>query len=129
MTLAQNRESSAPNAPGGQPILRITVAWSAAAREYFELHLELPLGATVADALERLDASARLSAGLTRTPSVGIWGKKTGLLQPLRDRDRVEIYRPLTVDPKTARRERFNKQGVAKAGLFANKRAGAKAGY
>jgi putative ubiquitin-RnfH superfamily antitoxin RatB of RatAB toxin-antitoxin module len=51
------------------------------------------------------------------------------LQSPLRDLDRVEIYRPLTVDPKVARRQRFNKQGAKAAGLFARKRAGAKAGY
>jgi uncharacterized protein len=129
MNPAQYRDTGEPSAPGSLPVLRITVAWSVAAREYVELHLELPPGATVADALERLDASARRSADLTHTPTVGIWGKKAALSHPLQDRDRVEIYRPLTVDPKTARRERFNKQGAAKAGLFANKRAGAKAGY
>ncbi|MBW8723026.1 MAG: RnfH family protein, partial [Polaromonas sp.] len=43
--------------------------------------------------------------------------------------DRLEIYRGLRVDPKVARRERFNRQGVKRAGLFAKTRAGAKAGY
>ena len=56
-------------------------------------------------------------------------GKKAGLGQVLSDQDRVEIYRPLRVDPKVARRERFDTQGVKKSGLFAKKRAGAKAGY
>jgi putative ubiquitin-RnfH superfamily antitoxin RatB of RatAB toxin-antitoxin module len=60
---------------------------------------------------------------------VGIWGRLTELRQPLRDQDRVEIYRPLRVDPKVARRERFVSQGARTAGLFAKKRAGAKAGY
>jgi putative ubiquitin-RnfH superfamily antitoxin RatB of RatAB toxin-antitoxin module len=41
----------------------------------------------------------------------------------------VEIYRPLRVDPKVARRERFVKQGARTAGLFVKKRPGAKAGY
>ncbi|MDH5708755.1 MAG: RnfH family protein, partial [Hylemonella sp.] len=49
--------------------------------------------------------------------------------QVLRDLDRVELYRPLKVDPKVARRERFARQGARGAGLFASKRAGAKAGY
>ena len=44
----------------------------------------------------------------------------------LRDGDRVEIYRPLRVDPKVARRERFRKQGARAAGLFAQRRPGAK---
>jgi len=33
------------------------------------------------------------------------------------------------VDPKVARRERFARQGAKTAGLFAKRRAGAKAGY
>jgi putative ubiquitin-RnfH superfamily antitoxin RatB of RatAB toxin-antitoxin module len=109
--------------------LNICVAWSLAARQFMEMQLKLHAGATVADALALLDAGARESAGLNRAHAVGIWGKKAAMSRLLQDRDRVEIYRPLVVDPKTARRERFNQQGAAKAGLFANKRAGAKAGY
>ena len=61
--------------------------------------------------------------------NAGIWGKHFSLNHKLKDNDRVEIYRPLRVDPKVARRERFTSQGAKRAGLFANKRAGAKAGY
>jgi putative ubiquitin-RnfH superfamily antitoxin RatB of RatAB toxin-antitoxin module len=39
--------------------------------------------------------------------SVGVWGALRGLDHPLRDRDRVEVYRPLKVDPKEARRLRY----------------------
>ena len=46
----------------------------------------------------------------------------------LRDQDRVEVYRPLRVDPKVARRERF--RGRAAGGRPVRKEAGgAKAGY
>jgi putative ubiquitin-RnfH superfamily antitoxin RatB of RatAB toxin-antitoxin module len=34
----------------------------------------------------------------------------------LRPNDRVEVWRPLTVDPKEARRQRYRKQKVDKAG-------------
>ena len=61
--------------------------------------------------------------------SVGIWGKRYSLNHKLKSNDRIEIYRPLRVDPKVARRERFTQQGAKRAGLFANKREGAKAGY
>ena len=37
---------------------------------------------------------------------VGIFGKLTSLDHTLRDRDRVEIYRPLIADPKEIRRKR-----------------------
>jgi putative ubiquitin-RnfH superfamily antitoxin RatB of RatAB toxin-antitoxin module len=47
----------------------------------------------------------------------------------LQDGDRLEVYRPLRVDPKVARRERFKGQGARTAGLFAKRRPGAKPGY
>ena len=37
---------------------------------------------------------------------VGVFGKLTKLSQPLRDKDRVEIYRPLIADPKEVRKKR-----------------------
>lgn len=61
--------------------------------------------------------------------SVGVWGRKARLDDPLQQGDRIEVYRPLRVDPKVARRERFRSQGARSAGLFANKRPGAKSGY
>ena len=41
---------------------------------------------------------------------VGIFGKKTTLDHPLNDRDRIEIYRPLILDPKEMRRKRAAKK-------------------
>jgi uncharacterized protein len=61
--------------------------------------------------------------------SLGVWGRKAAGTLLTRPGDRVELTRPLTVDPKVARRERFVKQGAKAAGLFAKRRAGAKAGY
>lgn len=37
---------------------------------------------------------------------VGIFGKLTKLNQPVREDDRIEIYRPLIADPKEVRRKR-----------------------
>ncbi|MCB2018938.1 MAG: RnfH family protein, partial [Hydrogenophaga sp.] len=47
----------------------------------------------------------------------------------LRDGDRLELYRPLRVDPKVARRERFVGQGAKAAGLFSRRRPHSKSGY
>ena len=41
---------------------------------------------------------------------VGIFGKKTTLDHLLKDKDRIEIYRPLTLDPKEMRRKRAAKK-------------------
>jgi putative ubiquitin-RnfH superfamily antitoxin RatB of RatAB toxin-antitoxin module len=41
---------------------------------------------------------------------VGIFGKITRLDQNLREKDRVEIYRPLIADPKASRKKRAAKK-------------------
>ena len=63
------------------------------------------------------------------TLKVGMWGRHVRFDHILAEHDRIEIYRALRVDPTVARRERFVSQGAKRTGLFANKRAGAKAGY
>jgi len=60
---------------------------------------------------------------------LSVWGHPQELNHRLKLGDRLEITRPLRVDPKVARRERFAKQGAKAAGLFAKKRPQAKAGY
>lgn len=109
--------------------LRVTVVYSPAAREVQEITLELTAPCSVLQALQE----SGLLAGFPEIDSlhtvVGVWGRKAALDLVLRDQDRVEVYRPLRVDPKVARRERFASQGSRGAGLFDKKRAGAKAGY
>lgn len=96
-------------------VVRVTLAWTPGPREVREVQLELAQGSTVADALA---ASGIALEGMTP----GVWGRKAATTQVLRDRDRVELYRPLKVDPKVARRERFRRQGTRVAGLFARKK-------
>jgi putative ubiquitin-RnfH superfamily antitoxin RatB of RatAB toxin-antitoxin module len=70
--------------------------------------LVLAPGATVADAVQASGVVVRhaLDAGALR---LGVWGKPRPAETPLRDRDRVEVYRALTVDPKEARRQRYQR--------------------
>jgi uncharacterized protein len=109
--------------------LHVTVVFSPEPREVHEWSLVLGGGSTVRHALQESGLAAGFPALDLRAATVGIWGHKVRLAQPLRDGDRVEVYRALTVDPKVARRERFRKQGARAAGLFARKRDGAKPGY
>lgn len=111
-----------------QAFIRVVVVLSPGPRTVREAVLALPAGATVQQALQAsgLMTPGALEAGVL---SVGVWRRKAALTQVLRDQDRVEVYRPLLVDPKVARRERFARQGARSAGLFARRRAGAKAGY
>jgi len=76
--------------------------------------LRLAQGATVADALQASGVLAR--HGLTLPGlRVGVWGKVREPQTPLRDHDRVEVYRPLTVDPKEARRQRYKQHRERRA--------------
>ncbi|WP_119154237.1 RnfH family protein [Caldimonas tepidiphila] len=90
--------------------LSVEVVYSARPGELDRVPLRLAEGSTVLHAL-------RASGLLERHPEidpgsqpVGVWGRKCPLSQGLRDRDRVELYRPLTVDPKEARRLRYRSQ-------------------
>lgn len=122
--------------PGeAHPTMQVTVVVCVAPRETQEWTLDLPQGALVADALRACGAvplptpaqgEAAADAG---PPLVGVWGRAVALDAPLQHGDRVEIYRPLKVDPKVARRERFARQGARSTGLFARQRPGGKSGY
>lgn len=107
----------------------VTVAYSPAPREVLEWNIELPEGATALQAVQASGLAAACPDLDLQACEIGIWGRECERGVLLRDRDRVEIYRRLLVDPKVARRERFRKQGARAAGLFAKKRPGAKPGY
>jgi putative ubiquitin-RnfH superfamily antitoxin RatB of RatAB toxin-antitoxin module len=96
--------SAAPQAP----TIRVEVAYSPRPRVVDVVELVLPAGSRVCDALR---ASGLVSRhGLDEsTLRAGVWGRAQEPSAPLRDRDRVEIYRPLKVDPKEARRQRYRR--------------------
>ena len=110
-------------------MLKVTVAYSPAPRQVCEWALDLPNGSSARQAVVQCGVLAEFADLVLDALNIGIWGKHFSLNHKLKDNDRVEIYRPLRVDPKVARRERFTRQGAKRAGLFANKRVGAKAGY
>ena len=113
-------------------LLQITVIYSSQPREVSELLLELPVSSTLKDALLACQSFENFPCNVSMEDgqwTLGVWGRPVTHEYVLRDKDRLEIYRPLSVDPKVARRERFQKQGSRAAGLFATRRKGAKPGY
>lgn len=88
-----------------RPMMRIEVVYSRAARMVESWMLELKEGATVATALQA-SADQVLGSSEPGVRLVGIWGRICSTDTLLRDGDRVEIYRPLLIDPKEARRLR-----------------------
>lgn len=103
-------------------MIRVTVAYSPAPREVREWTVELEDGATVTQALAASGLAAEFPQLDLKDLPAGVWGRRAGPGQVLQSHDRIEVYRPLQVDPKFARRERFRQQGTRGAGLFAKKR-------
>lgn len=109
--------------------MKISVVDCQAPRRVQEWELELSSGASAEQALRACGLYDDRFKQPGPEPLLGIWGRRCTLDAVLDDGDRLELYRPLRVDPKEARRERFVGQGVRSAGLFAKRRAGAKPGY
>ena len=79
---------------GAEPrTIEVEVAFSPRAGVVQRTTLVLPAGATLAQALERTGWA------LPQGPKVGVWGRLREPGDVLRDGDRVELYRGLTVDP------------------------------
>ncbi len=112
-----------------EPGFAVTVVYSPEPRKVAEVTLQLTAPCSVFQVLQHSGFLAKYPEIDPQHMLLGVWGQKASPAQLLRDQDRVEIYRPLQVDPKMARRERFRKQGSRSAGLFVKKRSGAKAGY
>ncbi|MEX0899084.1 MAG: RnfH family protein [Gammaproteobacteria bacterium] len=83
--------------------LRVEVAYARADRQ-FVIAVELDLDATLADAVAASGILERCPEIDLEKSRVGVFGKLATLDRPLRNGDRVEIYRPLIGDPKEIRR-------------------------
>jgi uncharacterized protein len=71
--------------------------------------VELAVGSTVMQAVEASGIRAVLPESAVDPARLGIFSRRAAPDEVLRDGDRVEIYRPLTLDPKEARRRRAGK--------------------
>ncbi|NOS87810.1 MAG: RnfH family protein [Methylococcaceae bacterium] len=70
------------------------------------MRLEVPDNSTLADAIQ-LSGLLKLYPEINLdSQKVGIFGKIASLDTPVKEGDRVEIYRPITVDPQTVQRRR-----------------------
>lgn len=81
------------------------------------IRLSLPAGSTVAQAIDASGLRERYpDLDVDGRNKVGIFAKLTKLDVALRDRDRVEIYRPLIADPKAVRKKRADEGKAMKKG-------------
>ena len=78
--------------------------------------VKLPEGATVRDAIEASGVLQKYpEIDLTKN-KLGVFAKLTKPDGVLRNRDRVEIYRPLIADPKEVRKQRAAEGKIMKKG-------------
>jgi putative ubiquitin-RnfH superfamily antitoxin RatB of RatAB toxin-antitoxin module len=87
-------------------MLAIEVVYCPASGPVDLSHLRLPPGTTLAQALQASGVLERHPGLAEAAAGHGVWGRLAPPEQLLRDGDRVELYRPLRLEPKEARRER-----------------------
>jgi len=85
--------------------LEVTIVYAVARRAHW-YRAQLRAGATVWQAIEACGILADFPELSGCTLDVGIFGQCCPLDRTVRDGDRIEIYRPLAMDPKEARRQR-----------------------
>ncbi len=90
--------------------IRVELVWSPVAGDVRHAWLDLPEGSTLEQGLRACAEFADQWPALGSL-AVGVWGRVQPLSHGLRDQDRIEVYRPLTVDPKEARRQRYKARG------------------
>ena len=92
--------------------LTVEVVYCPRPGECDRVELKLPAGSTMDQALQAsgLLSRHRLTAEGLRA---GVWCKAKPGDTALRDGDRIEVYRELTVDPKEARRLRYKGKRTA----------------
>ncbi len=90
-------------------LIRIQVCHATPERQVLR-ELDVPVGTSLHDGIKRsglLEEMHEIDLSCWR---VGIYGKLKTLGTVLRDRDRIEIYRPLIADPMESRRKRADKK-------------------
>jgi putative ubiquitin-RnfH superfamily antitoxin RatB of RatAB toxin-antitoxin module len=87
----------------------VQVCYATPAREYLR-EFAVAAGTTIEQAIAQSGVLTDIPGIDLAVQPVGIYGKKKPLDTVLRERDRIEIYRPLVADPKDSRRKRAEKK-------------------
>lgn len=89
--------------------IRVEVAYALPDKQVI-LPLEVPEGTAIEEAIKRSGILEQFPEIELDTAKTGIFGKINKLNKVLRDKDRIEIYRPLIADPKESRRQQAEMQ-------------------
>lgn len=89
--------------------MKIEVAYASREKQCI-LEIEVEPGSTIQSAIECSGILEKFPEINLATQSVGVFSKKRSLSDLVHEGDRIEIYRPLLIDPKEARRARAKKK-------------------
>lgn len=90
----------------------VSVVWAPGAGEEEAVCLSLAPGTSIAQAVKASGLSACQPVADKADAKYGVWGKLVAPDSPICGGDRIEIYRPLQVDPKLARAQRARKRAT-----------------
>jgi putative ubiquitin-RnfH superfamily antitoxin RatB of RatAB toxin-antitoxin module len=93
--------------------VKVTVVWATRAIQDV-VEVDLPPGATIADAIAKSGLVAQYELDAARL-GFAVFGRRASAQTPLAEGDRIDLTRPLEVDPKAARIARARAKPVAKS--------------
>lgn len=99
-----------------QDCIRVEVVYALPDKQKL-LSLQVPVGTTMFEAAQQSGITEQFPELDLASASMGVFGKVEGSPRErvMRDGERVEIYRPLTVDPKDNRKARAQRAKQKKA--------------
>lgn len=90
--------------------ISVEVIYVVSAEQQSSIMLQVPMDGTVEEAIRKSGILKQFPKIDLQKNKVGIFGQLATLTTALRDGDRIEIYKPLLIDPKHARRLRALRQ-------------------
>ena len=129
--------SADPQAAALPALMSVELVYAAAPHVLETVTLRLPGGASAGDALRASgfgdrfgdllgdilgDRSGDRSGELRDGLRLGLWGRLCAPAETLCDGDRLELLRPLLIDPMEARRQRLRRDGLRKTARRASPR-------
>ena len=95
--------------------MKIEVAYALRHKQTL-LNIEVDDNTSVEDAIQQSNILKKYPEINLKKNKVGIFGKITSLDVKLKEKDRVEIYRPLIADPKEVRKQRAAEGKIMRSG-------------
>jgi len=92
--------------------VKVTVVWASVSLQDL-VEVELPAGATVGQAVDRSGLLGHYGLDAAKL-GLAVFGRRTSREAPLAEGDRVELTRPLEIEPKAARLARARAKPLPK---------------